>query len=117
MADIGSKIKLTDIAGNEINPVTEESVAGATITSSSKDISVTGTAVSIGTTEIVRSILIQAKTTNVGLIYVGISGACSTTVYMKKLSAGETWEIAIEDISNLYINGTGGEGINFFKLK
>ena len=117
MADIASKIKLTDSDDNPINPATNESLAGAEITASSKDIATTGTAIALGTTEAVRSIVIQAKTTNVGDIYVGISGACSSTTYLQKMSAGDVWEIAVADVSTLYINGADTDGVNFFKLK
>lgn len=117
MADITDRIKLTDTSGNIIDPATSDDLSGATITSSSKDIAATGVALAIGASEKVRSILIQAKTTNVDYIQVGINGSCSATVYMRVLVAGETWEIAVDDVATLFINGTIGEGVNFFKLK
>lgn len=120
VGDVG----LTDELEAEINPATEDKqddiideIKSASISFGDKDIAATGVEIPLGTDEPVRSILIQAKTTNASDIYVGVSGHCSATEYMKILSAGDTWEIAADNMTEVYINGVIGEGVNFYKFK
>lgn len=87
-----------------------------TIVAGTKAVTTAGTAVAlVGTPTACRSVLIVAKPGNTGNIFVGISGACSATQYMGKLTAGQSTEIAAKDVSLIFIDSSvNTEGVNYY---
>ncbi len=88
--------------------------------SSEKTVTATGTAEAIvSATRRVKSVVIIAKTGNIGQVYVG--GSNVTTSTNDGLDAGETLSIeAVNwlDLADIFIDvDTNGEGVDFYAVK
>lgn len=88
-----------------------------TIGHGSKTVTTAGTPVQLSSTSVpCKLVVIQARTTNTGLIAVGASGvsanASSGTGVV--LNAGDSFEIQVTDLNKVYIDSTAnGESVRF----
>ena len=84
-----------------------------------KTVSAAGTAEAIASAKRVRSIVIIAKSGNVGQVYLGGSDVATTT--NDGLDAGETLSIEAVgwmDLADIYVDvDTNGEGVDFYAVK
>ena len=84
----------------------------SSISNGSKAVTTAGTAVALATSTACQSVLIQAKAANTGVIYVGGSTVSSTSGIF--LYAGESVEMSVDNLSDVYINSSvNGEGVVF----
>lgn len=76
------------------------------------NVTTAGTRVALGSSQAVKSVVIKAKTTNTGLIYVGGSTVTSSNGFI--LSAGDTVSIDIANIATISIDSSvNGEGVSY----
>lgn len=91
-----------------VNPTNEVLVTGV------KNVTVAGTAVALGTAKNVREILIQAKRTNTGRIYIGPSTVLTNDTNGIYLDKGDSFRLFHTDMTQIYINSTvNGEGVTY----
>ena len=73
-----------------------------------------GTQVVLGADTACRSVHIKAKTGNTNNVYIGTSNV-SSALNMKVLAAGELLEIAVKNVTELWIDvDTNGEGVDYW---
>lgn len=93
---------------------TEGPRAEATIKTGAMNVTTAGTAVSLGAITGIREVIIQAKRTNGGIIYVGPSTVHNNDTDGIYLSKGEALHLYCTTLSDVYINSTvNGEGVTF----
>lgn len=94
-----------------IFPITP--TTSASVVNFSKDVSVAGTQVSLfSSTTPMIAILVVAKTTNTGLVFVGDSSTENAQAGGVPLAAGKGITMFIDDGSKVYLNSAvGGEGV------
>ena len=121
LADIKTAVQLIDnaIAGNEIQVdvltmpsvvITEESPTA--IVAFVTDIPTAGSRVQLGA-NVVKAGILQAPSTNTGVIYVGGSNV-SSTVFGAELQPGQSVGIAISNSNKIYIDAaTNGDDVAF----
>lgn len=81
-----------------------------------KVVTTAGTAVALGTTTAIKKIYVQAETDNTGVIVIGNSTVVASLATRRgiALNAGDTIEIDIYDLADLYIDSTvNGDGVTF----
>ena len=87
--------------------------------SGEKTVTATGTAEALATANRIKSVVIIAKTGNVGQVYVGGSDVATNT--NDGLDAGETLSIEAVgwmDLADIYLDvDTNGEGVDFYAVK
>jgi hypothetical protein len=80
------------------------------------NVTTAGTAVALGTTNDIISVVIKAKSSNTGNIYVGGSNVSSSNGLI--LSAGDAVSLDINNLSSVYIDSdVNGEGVSYLALK
>lgn len=88
--------------------------AEATLKTGTKTVTAAGTAVAIGAITGMREVLIQAKMTNGGYIFIGPSSVLNNHTNGVCLSKGEICHLYCTTLSDVYINSTvNGEGVTF----
>ena len=120
-AGAGLKVGLVDAlpAGtNNIGDVdvlsTVQPAAPTTPTSGVKTVTTAATRVQLDTVTC-KSVSIKAHSANTGLIYVGGSGVAAANGY--RLSAGDTVDIAIDNVNRLWIDSAvNGEGVSYLAV-
>ena len=91
-----------------VSPTTELFVVGSTT------VTTAGTATALGTSTAIREVLMQAKRTNTGRIYVGDSTITNDDTKGVYLDAGDTLKMYVNDMTVVYLNAnTSGEGITY----
>jgi hypothetical protein len=89
------------------------------LTSGEKTVTTSGTALALAAANRVKSVVIIAKTGNVGQVYVGGSDVATTT--NDGLDAGETLSIEAVgwlDLADIFLDvDTNGEGVDFYAVK
>lgn len=91
---------------------TSTGTSGQVKSNSSKTVTVSGTRVQF-TAISCFEVIVVAKASNTGYIYVGNSTVSSTT-YIQRLSSGEAAVLSVVDSSEIYIDASvSGEGVNF----
>lgn len=81
-----------------------------------KLVAVTGTAVAIKATTVVKQVMVKARAANVGTIYLGASTVTANETAGTgglQLSPGDIVAFAIPDLADVFINGTAGDGVSF----
>jgi len=103
-------------SGSPSDPAFVQTPVPALPLSGQKKVSVSGTAVALGSGALHNGVVITAKTTNAGNIFVGLSGVLTTddgTGNGYRLLPGQSISFAVADLSAIYINGTAGDSIYF----
>ena len=75
-----------------------------------------GSAVALAATTAVKRVYVQAETDNTGVIVIGASTVVASLATRRgiALNAGDTIEIAIDDLADLYIDSSvNGDGVTF----
>lgn len=83
------------------------------LTDGSKAVTTAGTGVALAASTACKAVLITANASNTGYIYIG-GALVSSTVFTKKLLAGEEFSIAIDNLSKIYLDADVSlEGVTF----
>ena len=83
-----------------------------------KNVTTAGTAVALAAATPCTSVLIQAKRSNGGRIYVGGSTIANDDTGGVFLETGDVMSIDTTDLSNIYLNSTvSGEGVTYIYSK
>ena len=82
----------------------------STLLAGDKDVTAAATPEALASsTTVVNSVLIQAKSTNTSLVYIGNSSTQNV-----ELSAGENTVVVIDDLASIYVKvAVNGEGVNY----
>ena len=84
-----------------------------TLLSGSKTVASSATPEAVGTSQRIRAVMIQAKSTNTGDVRVGNSNSQDW-----RLDANDSVTIAVEDLADVYVDvDVNGEGVNFLAVK
>lgn len=93
---------------------TEGPKASSLLKTGQKAVTTAGTAVVLGTTTDIREVLIQAKVTNSGYIFVGPSTVANNHTNGMCLTKGEAAHFYCTTLADIYINSTvNGEGVTY----
>jgi len=117
---VGSEVEVTlngeEVDVNVTNTEINVDVVNATgVVNGVKTVTTAGTAVALGTTQVVKGVLIKALRTNTGLIYVGSSSVSSANGF--QLYRESAVYIDTDDIVNIYINSSvNGEGVSYIAI-
>jgi len=132
------KVRLVDSGGTEVTEATGHSVqakliagtaeigklgAGtaligyvtppSTLACGSKTVTTAGVRVALAASTTCKEVIITANAANTDYIYIG-DVTVSSTVFMKKLLAGEEFSVAIDNLSKVYLDaGVSLEGVTF----
>lgn len=71
----------------------------------------TGSAVQFGSNTLTVGVIVQAISTNVANVYIGIVGVTSATGF--ELQPGQATSVATDNTSDLYVIGTNGDKVCF----
>ncbi len=72
-----------------------------------------GSKITLGASQIIKSITIKALSTNTGIIYIGAITTSSTTGF--QLSAGDSLSFDIANLNLVYIDASvASEGVSYF---
>lgn len=83
------------------------------LASGEKDITTAGTREALGGDIACRQVIMTAKTDNTNYIYIGGNNV-SSTIFMKRLLAGEEFTVAIDNLSKVYLDvAVNGEGVTY----
>jgi len=88
----------------------------ATVVDGRKVVTTAGTAVALGSTTAIKKIYVQAETDNTGVIVIGASTVVASLSTRRgiALNAGDSIEIDIDDLADLFIDSTvNGDGVTF----
>jgi hypothetical protein len=86
----------------------------ATLKTGAMNVTTAGTAVSLGAITGIREVIIQAKRTNGGIIFVGPSTVLNNDTNGIYLSKGEALHLYCTSLAEVFINSTvNGEGVTF----
>ena len=104
---------MVDVRVDRANGVEYESKV---VTTAGTEISLSPTVETTANTELLRSVLVKAKATNAGAIYIGPIGLTSSTVHMVSLEAGKSKEFTINHDAIGLDAAVDGEGADVFYL-
>jgi hypothetical protein len=94
----------------DIKTAVESKSTPTSIGDGSKDVATAGTAETLATTTTIKSVTVQAKNSNTGVIYVGGSTVSSTSGI--SLYAGDSVNMEIDDLVKIYVDSSvDGEGV------
>ena len=99
--------------GNPLPVITP--IPAAPITGQAKVVA-TNTAVALGGNTLLNGVVVKAKTTNTGTVFVGPSSVTTTDNGAGNgyaLLPGEAISLAVANTSSIYINGTAGDSVYF----
>lgn len=122
---VGGKtpVGLKDTLGVQINPATDDTlttvktgtdnlIAGTTIYNGQTTVAAAGTQVVLASSTTVKWVILKAKATNTGNIFVGDSNVDSSTGYI--LTPGEAIGLDINNLNLVYIDSAvNGEGVSY----
>lgn len=113
LGDLEKQKFTTNTAGQvAIRVIDDTSGTMSTIAQGTKNVTTAGTAEALATTTASKFVIIQAKITNTGIIYVGGTGVTSANGIA--LYAGDLYTIGIDNLSDIFINSSvSGEGVNY----
>ena len=78
-----------------------------------KDVTTSGTAEALASSTSCKKVLIKAKSTNTGKVYVGNSSVSSSNTAIE-LEAEDAFEMEIDNLNKIYLDvDTNGEGVKF----
>lgn len=100
---------------SKTNPMPSYQAIG-TIGDGRKVVTTAGSAVALAATTAVKRVYVQAETDNTGVIVIGASTVVASLATRRgiALNAGDTIEIAIDDLADLYIDSSvNGDGVTF----
>jgi len=84
-----------------------------TLLSGSKTVASSAVPEAVGTSQRIRAVMLQAKSTNTGDVRVGNSASQDW-----RLDANDSVTIAVEDLADVFVDvDIDGEGINFLAVK
>lgn len=102
---------LTD-AELRASPVDVEQAPYSSAVSGQTNVTTAGTAVVLGASTAILGVVIRAKLTNTGLIYVGPTGVTSSTGYI--LDRGAAVSVGVDNLADIFINSSvDGEGVSY----
>ncbi len=79
----------------------------------SKSVTTAGTRVELKADTVCRAVIITANAANTSYIYIG-DNAVSSTVFMKKILAGDEFYVAIDNLNKIYLDAAvNAEGVAF----
>ncbi len=115
----GERVDLEDAGLKKVVPVKNMDDSGnvigstpAAIGSGSKDVTTPGTQVAVAASTACRRVIVQAKITNTGYIYVGASDVSSANGI--SISAGNSVTLNVSNLNLIFIDAdTGSEGVTF----
>lgn len=100
-----------DIGDVDVTSVSPPSAVLATVT----NVTTAGTRVALGTGALARGVLIQARRSNTGSIYVGAAATVSSSVYGRELLAGDTVYVECNNLNLVGLDSSvNGEGVSYF---
>lgn len=79
-------------------------------------VAVTGTAVTLRAATLSKVIMIKARLSNVGTIYIGASNVTANETAATggfQMAPGDALVLGDDDLSDIYINGTAGDGVSY----
>lgn len=99
------------IPDRKIGPNLEKISTGRSVLSGQASVVVTNTAVAISSDdeEIKNGVIVQALSDNSGSVYVGNSSVTTSSGF--ELQAGQATSIGVYKLSEVYVNGTAGDGV------
>jgi len=102
---------------DKVTPELRKITIGAGVLTGQTSIAVTNTAVqmSTNTSQLKNGVIVQALSGNSDSIYIGASGVTTSTGF--ELQAGQATSLATDKLSNIYVNGTSGDGICYIAIK
>lgn len=81
-----------------------------------KLVAVTGTRVAIAASTVAKQVVVKARATNAGTIYLGsvtVTNDETAGTGGLQLSPGDMIAFPVADLATVYINGTAGDGVTF----
>lgn len=113
-------VRIIDSDGNDVDMkalvdgILSLGGSASAMTSARKVVSVTNTALAIGSAPC-KVVFITALSTNSDLIVIGGSATVFTeaTRTGKVMYAGDTITVAIDNLDSIFVNGTAGDGVSF----
>ena len=111
-ADTILPIKIDPTTGRLLTSTVTTTSTPSTIYNGSTDVTTAGTAVALGSSTTIKSVVVKAKYANTGTIYIGDASVSSSNGI--ELQAGDAIGIDIDDLSTVYIDASvNGEGVNY----
>ena len=105
-------MKIDSSTGRLLTSATTTTSTPSTIYNGSKDVTTAGTAVALGSSTTIKSVVVKAKCSNAGTIYIGDASVSSSNGM--ELQAGDAIGIDIDDLSTVYIDSSvSGEGVDY----
>lgn len=106
-------VEILDGSGNQITTFGGQQSGNSTIGDGSQTIATTNTAIQISTSSVIcRKVLIQAKEGNANIIWIGGSTVASGRGLMLTQTFAQ-W-FTPSNLNLIYINGTAGDGANYY---
>ena len=94
------------------SPVEVDQVPFSSAPSGQTNVTTAGTRVSLGACTAILGVVIRAKLTKTGLIYVGDSGVTSSNGYI--LDRGSAVSIGVDNLADIFIDSSvSGEGVSY----
>jgi len=101
-------------AAEGLQDIEDQIVAGTPSFLGTTNVTTAGTAVSLFTTTVSRSVRVKGKNANTGNVYVGTSNV-DDDIWMEKVPAGQAKELVIADPNLLFIDADeDGDGVYVF---
>ena len=96
------------------NPVRagDFSLAGSGVTL----VAVTGTAIALRAATTIQQVMVRARSTNSGIVYLGPAGVTNDETASTgglQLSAGDYVVFPESDLAHVFVNGTVGDGVSY----
>lgn len=108
----GAALALDSAGRLIVSPSSGGSATPSTVGDGSKNVTTAGTRVTLASTTACKSVVVMAKLTNTGKIYVG--GATVSSTSGIELAAGETISLDVSDLASVQIDSSvNGEGVKF----
>lgn len=77
---------------------------------------VTGTAVALRAATTIKQVMVKARASNAGTVYLGKSGVTNdetATTGGLQLSPGDMVSFPETDLAHIFVNGTAGDGVSY----
>lgn len=79
-------------------------------------VAVTGTAIALRASTKVQQVMVKARKLNAGTVYVGTATVTNDETAGTggfQLAAGDIVSFPVDDLANVFINGTAGDGVSY----
>ncbi len=105
-------VKIDASTGRILTSTVTTTSTPSTIYNGSQTVTTAGTAVALASSTTIKSVIVKAKYSNTGTIYIGDASVSSANGL--ELEAGDAVSIDIDDLSTVYIDSSvNGEGVNY----